>query len=98
MVTQMNNISDIITESIKAHIDNIKVKDRVIVAIDGRCASGKTTVGTRLAELLCADIIHIDDYYLPMSERCENWKDIIAGNIDIERLKSEVLANILKNK
>ena len=35
-----------------------------IVAIDGRCASGKTTVSKALSEALKATVVHMDDFFL----------------------------------
>lgn len=95
----MSDKTDLIAENIKAHICKLSEnKDRFIVGIDGRCASGKTTVGKKLAKMLCAGLIHIDDFYLPVSKRCENWKEKIAGNIDFNRIKSEILDNIMLDK
>ena len=46
-------------------------KDKILVAIDGRCASGKTTLAGKLAErcesALQVDhvhVIHMDDFFL----------------------------------
>ena len=33
-----------------------------IIAIDGRCAAGKTTLAARLAKELGGDVIHMDDF------------------------------------
>ena len=34
-----------------------------ILAIDGRCASGKSTLGQELAEKWNASLFHMDDFY-----------------------------------
>ena len=34
-----------------------------IIAIDGRCAAGKTTLAARLAKELGGDVIHMDDFF-----------------------------------
>ena len=65
---------------------------RYILAIDGRCGSGKTTLGQMLAERLDAALVHMDDFYLPPQQRAENWMEIPAGNMDLERVRDEVLA------
>ena len=39
-------------------------KERVIVAIDGRCASGKTTLAREIAKRLDCNIFHMDDFFL----------------------------------
>ena len=35
----------------------------LLIAIDGRCGSGKTTLGEALAKRLHASLIHMDDFY-----------------------------------
>ncbi|MDR1683994.1 MAG: (d)CMP kinase, partial [Elusimicrobiota bacterium] len=40
-----------------------------IIAIDGRCAAGKTTFAKWLAARLKAPVLHIDDFYLPLALR-----------------------------
>jgi adenylylsulfate kinase-like enzyme len=42
----------------------LKEKQYVLVAIDGRCASGKTTLAAALKEKLSCEIIHMDDFFL----------------------------------
>ena len=39
-------------------------KPRAIIAIDGNCCAGKTTMATRLGSLLGANVFHLDDYFL----------------------------------
>ncbi len=65
-----------------------KDKAYFVVAIDGRAASGKTTIALKLQKALSANVIHIDDFFLPKEK--QNLK-IIGGNIDFSRLKEEVL-------
>lgn len=61
-----------------------------IVAIDGHCAGGKSTLGDLLATRLGAGLFHMDDYFLPFDKQT----DEIAGNIDFKRLRCEVFAGI----
>lgn len=37
-------------------------KEVRIIAIDGRCAAGKTTLAARLVKELGGDVIHMDDF------------------------------------
>lgn len=74
-----------------------KQNERKIVAIDGRCASGKTTLALLLSEKVNCDVIHIDDFYLPFEKRTEERMAKSGGNIDLERLISEILIPI-KNR
>ena len=64
---------------------------RLLLAIDGRCGCGKSSLAARLAADFGAAVFHMDDYYLPFSARAENWREIPAGNMDLERLRIEVL-------
>ena len=40
-----------------------------ILAIDGRCASGKTTLANELLQSLSCNVVHMDDFYLPFALR-----------------------------
>jgi len=63
-----------------------------LIAIDGRCGSGKTGFAALTDVLACSsDVVHMDDFYLPWARRAENWQDIPAGNMDLERFREEVL-------
>lgn len=64
----------------------------ILVGIDGCCASGKTTLAEMLAQRLpgCA-VLHTDDYYLPVERRIPNWMRTPAANMDLARLRAEVL-------
>lgn len=62
-----------------------------LVAIDGRCGSGKTTLAALLEELLPCHVFHMDDFYLPADRRAPDWQTIPAGNMDLERFRTEVL-------
>ena len=49
-----------------------------VVAIDGRCGSGKSGLGDLMGRLLPCNVVHMDDYYLPPDRRAENWEQIPA--------------------
>ena len=63
----------------------------LIIGIDGRCASGKTTLSNWIAENIPARIFHMDDFYLPMEQRVEGWEHIPCANMNFERMLEEVL-------
>lgn len=69
-----------------------------VIAIDGLCGSGKTTFAGLLACLLPCNVIHMDDFYLPVGLREENWRQIPAGNMDLSRLITEVLEPLLREQ
>ena len=62
-----------------------------IVAIDGRCGSGKTTLAALLARLFPCNVFHADDFYLPFAARRPDWRTTPLGNMDLGRLRREVL-------
>ena len=70
-------------------------KEHIIIAIDGRCASGKTTFSKALAQELSAPFISCDDFFLPIEKRTPKRLSEIGGNMERERLFSEVLSPFL---
>ena len=64
----------------------------VLIALDGRCGSGKTTLTGQLAEQFPASIVfHTDDYYLPPAQRIPDWEKTPCANMDLARLREELL-------
>ena len=62
-----------------------------ILAIDGRCGSGKTSLAMLLSEQLHCPVIHMDDFFLPPSMRTQERLSQPGGNVHRERLIEEVL-------
>ena len=85
-------IADELSAIIKARSANT---ERFIVAIDGRCSSGKSTLANILADRLSATLLHMDDFFLPLSRRTESTFSTPAGHMDFEKLLSEVISPIL---
>ena len=78
-------------------IDRIRVEagDRpVVVAVDGMCGSGKSTLGRILREIYGCRLFHMDDYFLQPWQRTQERLSQPGGNVDYERFKSEVLDHI----
>lgn len=71
-------------------LQRIPSKQPFIMAIDGRCAAGKTTLAERLKKEYECNVIHIDDFYLPMQKRTEAVMQQPGGNIDFQRLTDEI--------
>lgn len=65
----------------------VKESDRTVIAIDGMSAAGKTSLANILAAQYNANVIRMDDFFLPVDEREEDGIHRIGGNIDLERLK-----------
>lgn len=72
-------------------VNQVKDKERCLIAIDGRCASGKTTLASKLQQRLQCDIIHIDDFFMPIQKRSKNFMNIIGGNIEQDRFIKEII-------
>jgi len=67
-------------------------RGRVTLAIDGCCGSGKSSLAAFLAGAFPgSSVFHTDDFYLPMGSRRRGWEYLPAGNMDISRLRLEVL-------
>jgi len=71
---------------------------RRIVAIDGGCASGKTTLAAKLSEALGVSVFHMDDYFLRPEQRTNERIGEPGGNVDIERFFSEILLPLYRGK
>ncbi|MCM1050299.1 MAG: AAA family ATPase [Clostridiales bacterium] len=80
-----------ILTAIQALLDKADTGKPVIVAIDGRCGSGKSSFAKLIKSTYACNVFHMDDYYLPMVKRKENWEKLIGGNMDFERFKEELL-------
>ena len=69
-----------------------------LVAIDGRCGSGKTTAAGLLAEIYDCNLFHADDYYLPPEMRRAERRGTPGGNMHRERLYAEVLLPVKETR
>ena len=69
-----------------------------IIAIDGRCAAGKTTLAARLAKELGGDVIHMDDFFLPPALRTQERRSEPGGNVHYERFLTEVIPNLASGR
>ena len=65
---------------------------RVLVTMDGPCATGKTTLAGKLAEILGAAVIHTDDFVIPHARKTPERLAVPGGNCDADRLAAEVAA------
>ncbi len=71
---------------------------KIIIAIDGMCASGKTTLAKEIQENFGGSIISADDFFLPFEMRSEERLNTPGGNFHRERFKEEVINNLDKDK
>ena len=68
----------------------------LIVAVDGRCAAGKTTLAMQIKDFLGGNIIHMDHFFLPPEIRTEARLSEPGGNVDYARFLAEVLSPLVK--
>lgn len=76
----------------------MKKHPRLRVAIDGPCASGKSTLGTALRDIYACPLIHMDDFFLRPEQRTQERLAQPGGNVDYERFTQEVLAPLLAGR
>ena len=67
-----------------------------VICIDGRSAAGKTTLAAALGDAIRADVIHMDDFFLPPDLRTRERFAEAGGNVHYERFAEEVLPFIRK--
>ena len=65
---------------------------RLLVTLDGPCATGKTTLAEKLAQVFGAGVIHTDEYVIPHAQKTVERLSVPGGNCDAERLVREVAA------
>lgn len=72
----------------KEILDHVTGKEPYFIALDGRCASGKSTLASALSKELNAPVLHMDDFFLQKSQRTKERYQTPGGNVDYERVKT----------
>ncbi len=86
-------------EKIIRKINELRVKnERLLIAIDGKCASGKTTLAEHIGQQIDCNIFHTDDYFLRPEQRTKDRLNEPGGNIDRERFSLEIIIPVLQGK
>lgn len=70
----------------------------VLVGIDGRCGSGKTTLGEYLYGRFDCNLFHMDDFFLRIEQRTQKRIAEVGGNVDYERFFETVLLPVIAKK
>lgn len=70
----------------------------ILVAVDGPCASGKTTLADMLAREFDCNLFHMDDFFLRPEQRTPERLLEVGGNVDYERFRDEVLTPVLERR
>lgn len=66
-------------------------RETVLVAIEGNCTAGKTTLARALQERYGCNVFHMDDYFLQPHQRTPQRLAEAGGNVDYERFWQEIL-------
>lgn len=69
----------------------LESSDRIVLAIDGRAASGKSTAAELIAGIFDGAVVHLDDFFLPFGMRTPERLAEPGGNLDRERFSDEVV-------
>ncbi len=72
--------------------------ERMLVAVDGRCGAGKTTLAAMLGQEMNCSVIHMDDFFLRPEQRTEDRFREPGGNVDYERVREEVLLPLSQDR
>ena len=64
---------------------------RLLITLDGPCASGKTTLARKLSRLFQGEVVHTDDFVIPHALKTRERLAVPGGNCDVERLVKEVV-------
>ncbi len=70
----------------------------LVIALDGRAASGKTTLAADFAAVTGAGIIHMDDFFLPPVLRTPRRLQTPGGNVHYERFITDVLPHLTRTE
>ena len=66
-------------------------QERILLAIDGSCTAGKTTLTEHLRKRYDCNVFHMDDFFLRPEQRTPQRLGEAGGNVDYERFRQEVL-------
>ncbi|MFI3284335.1 MAG: hypothetical protein R3Y57_04555 [Erysipelotrichaceae bacterium] len=85
-----------ICEDVQCKItEALKKESCVMVGIDGRCGSGKTTLAQALAKIYNIKVISLDDFFIPRNSTENHPEDI---NVEHNRFISEVLVPLFSKQ
>ena len=76
----------------------LREKRTVLVAIDGNCAAGKTTLARQLQRMYDCNVFHMDEFFLQSHQRTPERLAQPGGNVDYERFYREVLLPLTRGE
>ena len=81
-------------EERKERIVNLIRGGKRIIAIDGRCAGGKSTLALDCSKEIEVNIVRMDDFFLPPYLRTPERFASVGGNVHYERFMDEVIKGL----
>lgn len=78
--------------------ERLAEKKRLILAIDGMAAAGKSTLAKKLAEEFGGETVCMDDFFLPLELRTAERLAEPGGNVHYERFAFEVAKRLRKGE
>ena len=89
----MKDIAEQVTQTVNERL--AKRADResdsktpFIIAIDGRCCAGKTTLAAKLKEQNGWSVFHMDDFFLQPKQRTKERLAQPGGNVDYDKRRA----------
>ena len=76
----------------------LKKNEKLVIAIDGRCGGGKSTLGSLLKEQFDCNIFHMDDFFLPFEMKTAERLRKAGENVHYERFEEEILKPLQNDK
>jgi len=88
-----------IIDTILIEIEILRQMSRhLLIAVDGRCAAGKTTFASHLQKACGCNVIPMDHFFLRPQQRTSERLAEPGGNVDYGRFLREVLLPIKQQK
>lgn len=72
--------------------------NRVIVAIDGYCGAGKSTLAKAIGQVYDCNVFHMDHFFLTPELRTKERLMEVGGNVDYVRFRDEVILGLQSGK
>lgn len=93
-----NNINELVSLIIEEITKRKKDKSPLVIGIDGYLTAGKTTIANTLQDVLKCNVIHLDNFFIPLEQRSLDHQLKPDGNVDYKRFITEVMKYVEVNK